>query len=157
MSGPVGARADGVENDLEDARIQGTRRAKSWVGVVENNSDGWIVLGSRSLRAVGSLSCQITPRLKAAKTVFVMCGGERVRILFMKRAVWMRRLATLLLSFAIGCVGAAAQQSPGAESDAEVVAASLLVGKGFFLRGFYLANDLTYGSLLRGCGTVSRW
>jgi hypothetical protein len=75
----------------------------------------------------------------------------------MKRAVWMRRLATLLLSFAIGCVGAAAQQSPGAESDAEVVAASLLVGQRLFLRGFYLANDLTYGSLLRGCGTVSRW
>jgi len=71
----------------------------------------------------------------------------------------MRRLAALVLSLAIGCVGVAAQQSSGAESDAEVVAASRLVGKGLFLRGFYLTNDLTYDSAgrVQGSPKVGDW
>ena len=77
----------------------------------------------------------------------------------MEWAAWMRRLTALVLSLATGCVGACAQQSSGAESDAEVVAASLLVGKGLFLRGFYLTNDLTYDAAgrVQGSPKVGDW
>jgi hypothetical protein len=53
----------------------------------------------------------------------------------------------------IGCGAARAQQGTGAGSDPEVVAASLLVGKGLFLRGFYLNNDLTYDAAGRVQGS----
>ena len=60
----------------------------------------------------------------------------------MKKAVRVRRWAALALVGVIGCGAAVAQQ--GAGGDAEVAAASRLVGKALFLRGFYLNNDLTY-------------
>ena len=71
----------------------------------------------------------------------------------------MRALAVLVLAGVIGCGVGEAQQSPGAEVDAEVVAASLLVGKGLFLRGFYLNNDLTYDAAgrVQGSPKVGDW
>jgi TonB family protein len=52
-----------------------------------------------------------------------------------------------------------AQQGAGAGVDAEIVAASLLVGKGLFLRGFYLNNDLTYDAAgrVQGSPRVGDW
>jgi TonB family protein len=66
---------------------------------------------------------------------------------------------TLVLAGAIGCGAAQAQQGADAGADAEIVAASLLVGKGLFLRGFYLNNDLTYDAAgrVQGSPKVGDW
>jgi len=73
----------------------------------------------------------------------------------MRMRVW----AALALAGVIGFAVAQAQRSPEAGSDAEVVAASLLVGKGLFLRGFYLNNDLTYDGAgrVQGSPKVGDW
>jgi TonB family protein len=70
----------------------------------------------------------------------------------------MRRWAALVLAGAIGC-GAQAQQGAGTSVDVEIGAASLLVGKGLFLRGFYLNNDLTYDAAgrVQGSPRVGDW
>jgi TonB family protein len=88
-----------------------------------------------------------------------MCGGVGVKIAMMDGAVRMRMWAALVLAGAIGCGVGQAQQGPGSEVDAEVVTASLLVGKGLFLRGFYLNNDLTYdaGGRVQGSPRVGDW
>jgi hypothetical protein len=140
MSDPVGARADGVVGDLEgereDTRIHGTRRAKSCVGLVANEFHGWIVWVA-VIKGRGEFVLPDYTNAESGWNSFCdESAGARVRISFMKRSAWMRRLTALVLSLAIGCVGAAAQQSSAAENDAEVVAGSLLVGKGLFLRGF---------------------
>jgi TonB family protein len=69
----------------------------------------------------------------------------------------MRWWAALVLAGAIGCGAAVAQQGAGA--DAEVSVASLLVGKGLFLRGFYLNNELTYDAAgrVQGSPKVGDW
>jgi TonB family protein len=71
----------------------------------------------------------------------------------------MRRWAALVLAGAIGCGAALAQQGTGAGVDAEIGAASLLVGKGLFLRGFYLNNELTYDAAgrVQGSPKVGDW
>src|SRR5580704_9645124 len=71
----------------------------------------------------------------------------------------MRLWATLVLAGAIGCGTAQAQQGTGAGADAEIGAASLLVGKGLFLRGFFLNNDLTYDAAgrVQGSPKVGDW
>jgi TonB family protein len=71
----------------------------------------------------------------------------------------MRRWVALALAGVIGCGAARAQQGAGAGADPEVVAASLLVGKGLFLRGFYLNNDLTYDAAgrVQGSPKVGDW
>jgi TonB family protein len=88
-----------------------------------------------------------------------MCGGVGVKIAMMDGAVRMRMWAALVLAGAIGLGAAQAQQSPEAATDAEVNAASLLVGKGLFLRGFYLNNDLTYDAAgrVQGSPKVGDW
>jgi TonB family protein len=97
---------------------------------------------------------QITPRLKLFVDRFTaMCVQPRgYDCKDERRAVRMRVWAALALVGVIGCGAAWAQQSTGA-ADAEVVAASLLVGKGLFLRGFYLNNDLTYDAAGRVQGS----
>jgi TonB family protein len=77
----------------------------------------------------------------------------------MVRTVQRRRWWVPALVGVIVCGTALAQQSPGAGSDAQVVAASLLVGKGLFLRGFYLNNDLTYDAAgrVQGSPKVGDW
>jgi TonB family protein len=76
-----------------------------------------------------------------------------------KPEVRMRVWAALVLAVTTGCGAAPAQQSPEAATDAEVNAASLLVGKGLFLRGFYLNNDLTYDAAgrVQGSPKVGDW
>jgi TonB family protein len=71
----------------------------------------------------------------------------------------MRRWAALVLAGAIGCGAAQAQQGAGTSVDVEIGAASLLVGKGLFLRGFYLNNDLTYDAAgrVQGSPRVGDW
>jgi hypothetical protein len=71
----------------------------------------------------------------------------------------MRRWAALVLVGMIRCGTMQAQQGAGAGVDAEIVAASLLVGKGLFLRGFYLNNDLTYDAAgrVQGSPKVGDW
>jgi hypothetical protein len=52
--------------------------------------------------------------------------------------------AAVLLNWMV-CGGAAfSQQTTVPDKDDGTIAASLLVGKGLFLRGFYLNDDLTY-------------
>src|SRR5882757_5031327 len=71
----------------------------------------------------------------------------------------MRAWAALVLAGVIWCSAAQAEQEPEAEADAEVSVASLLVGKGLFLRGFYLNNDLTYDAAgrVQGSPKVGDW
>jgi TonB family protein len=101
-------------------------------------------------------------------TAAMVCGivflrrcmqGTGVKIAEMKRAVGMRRWVALALVGVIGCGAAGAQQGAVAGADAEIVAASLLVGKGLFLRGFYLNNDLTYDAAgrVQGSPKVGDW
>lgn len=42
ISDPVGARADGVKDPVEDARGQDTRKAESCIGLVEDRLHGWV-------------------------------------------------------------------------------------------------------------------
>jgi TonB family protein len=71
----------------------------------------------------------------------------------------MRLWAALVFVGTIGCGVAPAQQGAGVGADVEVSAASLLVGKGLFLRGFYLSNDLTYDAAgrVQGSPKVGDW
>src|SRR6266849_4647637 len=57
------------------------------------------------------------------------------------------------------CGAAFAQDTPAPARDEELNAASLLVGKALFLRGFYLSNELTYDADGRVQGTpkVGDW
>src|SRR5882757_3897633 len=71
----------------------------------------------------------------------------------------MRAWAALVLAGVIWCSAAQAEQEPGVGADAEIGVASLLVGKGLFLRGFYLNNELTYDAAGRVLGSpkVGDW
>jgi TonB family protein len=69
-----------------------------------------------------------------------------------------KRVAIVLV-WVIGWVAGFGQSTPGATADAEVMAASLMVGRALFLRGFYLNNELTYDSAgkVRGEPKVGDW
>ena len=69
----------------------------------------------------------------------------------------MRLWAAVVLVGVIGCSAAQAQQ--GATADEEISTASLLVGKGLFLRGFYMNNDLRYDAAgrVQGSPKVGDW
>jgi hypothetical protein len=66
----------------------------------------------------------------------------------------MRLWAAVVLVGVIG--GSAAQAQQGAAADEEIRTASLLVGKGLFLRGFYMNNDLSM-TLRGGFRDHRRW
>jgi TonB family protein len=82
-----------------------------------------------------------------------------VRIAMMDGMVRMRVWTALVLAVTIGWGAALSQQSPETATDAEVITASLLVGKRLFLRGFYLNNDLTYDAAgrVQGAPKVGDW
>jgi TonB family protein len=67
--------------------------------------------------------------------------------------------AAVVLVGIVWCGGAGAQQAVGPGKDPEVGAASLLVGKALFLRGFYLGNALNYDAAgrVQGSPKVGDW
>jgi TonB family protein len=96
---------------------------------------------------------------KMSRDSFAAMRAMGAKIAMTRRAVRMRWWAALVLAGAIGCGAAMAQQGAGAEADAEISVASLLVGKGLFLRGFYLNNELTYDAAgrVQGSPKVGDW
>jgi hypothetical protein len=70
-----------------------------------------------------------------------------------------RKKAAIVLVWMIGWVAGFGQSTQGPVADAEMTAASLLVGRALFLRGFYLNNELTYDAAgkMRGEPKVGDW
>ena len=70
-----------------------------------------------------------------------------------------RKKAAIVLVWMIGWVAGFGQSTQGSVADAEMTAASLLVGRALFLRGFYLNNELTYDAAgkVRGEPKVGDW
>jgi TonB family protein len=68
-------------------------------------------------------------------------------------------MVMVLAGMAMGAVWARSQVSTAGEADKTLTTASLLIGKGLFLRGFYLTNDLRYDEAGRVEGTpkVGDW
>jgi TonB family protein len=64
-----------------------------------------------------------------------------------------------LLGWVVLCGAAFAQEAPAPAKDDGLSAASILVGKALFLRGFYVSNELTYDASGRVLGTpkVGDW
>src|SRR6266478_7831916 len=67
--------------------------------------------------------------------------------------------AAVLFNWMVCCGAAFSQQTTVPDKDDGMIAASLLVGKGLFLRGFYLNNDLTYDAAgrVQGSPKVGDW
>jgi TonB family protein len=67
--------------------------------------------------------------------------------------------AAIVLVWMIGWVAGFGQSTTGTVADAEMTAASLLVGRALFLRGFYLSDELTYDAAgkVRGEPKVGDW
>jgi TonB family protein len=67
--------------------------------------------------------------------------------------------AAIVLVWVIGWVAAFGQSTQGSVADAEMTAASLMVGKALFLRGFYLNDELAYDASgkVRGEPKVGDW
>jgi TonB family protein len=70
-----------------------------------------------------------------------------------------RKKAAIVLVWMVGWVAGFGQSTSGPVADAEMAAASLLVGRALFLRGFYLNNELTYDAAgkVRGEPQVGDW
>lgn len=93
-----------------------------------------------------------------APWIFPGVGRGGAKIALIRRMVRMRLWAALLV-MVTGLGAACAQQVPDSGTDAEVVTASLLVGKALFVRGFYLNNTLTYDEMgrVQGSPKVGDW
>jgi TonB family protein len=65
----------------------------------------------------------------------------------------MKMRTTAMLVWVVGCISVFAQTAPAPVGDAGLNAASLLIGKALFLRGFYGNNDLTYDAAGRVHGS----
>jgi TonB family protein len=70
-----------------------------------------------------------------------------------------RKKAAIVLVWMIGWLAGFGQSTQGTVADAEMTAASLLVGRALFLRGFYLNDELTYDAAgkVRGEPKVGDW
>jgi TonB family protein len=64
-----------------------------------------------------------------------------------------RTAAAFFLGWVAWAGMAFAQEAPGSTKDQAMIAASLLVGKALFLRGFYLSNELSYDAAGKVQGT----
>jgi TonB family protein len=67
--------------------------------------------------------------------------------------------AAIVFFWMIGWVAALGQTAPEAPVDADMTAASLMVGRALFLRGFYLSDALTYDAAgkVQGAPKVGDW
>ncbi len=67
--------------------------------------------------------------------------------------------AAIVLVWMIGWVAGFGQSTQGSVADAEMMTASLMVGRALFLRGFYLNDELTYDASgkVRGEPKVGDW
>jgi hypothetical protein len=78
---------------------------------------------------------------------------------FSRTCMTRRNKAAIVFVWMIGWVAGLGQSTQGTVADAEMTAASLLVGRALFLRGFYLNNELTYDAAgkVRGEPKVGDW
>ena len=67
--------------------------------------------------------------------------------------------AAIILIWVIGWVAGFGQSTPGPSVDAAMTAASLMVGRALFLRGFYLSDELMYDAegKVHGAPKVGDW